>query len=401
MPEHHDIIVVGGGPAGLAAAKAAAGEGGKVLLLEMGSQIGGQTQSATWAPSSVVGKSLREAVVDKVRQVRLNSTHQQLNVEGDLGVILDRRIFDKLLAADVAAAGAEIWVSCPVNDLLLSKDVVKGVHAESGAWTERLECEVVIDASGAQGQWSSLLLRKIFKRDWNRELLTLSNEYLMANASVRGVELFFNSYFAPLGHARVYPFGKRFAMVGIRGVRIHPDAALDEFIGRRAIPSLKSAVPIAVFRGQLPIEGALSSTCADGILAVGGAAGQVYAQSGEGLRYAMACGELAGKIAVDAIAEGDVSKEGLAEYDRGWRAKFEPELRIGQLLHASLRTSPDQKMDALLSSLKGNLKLQRAFMNVFMGTELPNSLKVLSSSDEIKRTLGPGTLKKALALCKT
>jgi hypothetical protein len=58
-------------------------------------------------------------------------------------------------------------------------------------------------------------------------------------------------------------------------------------------------------------------------------------------------------------------------------------------------------MDALLSSLKGNPKLQRAFMNAFMGTELPNSLKVLSSSDEIKRTLGPGTLKKALALCKT
>lgn len=401
MPEHHDVIVVGGGPAGLAAAKAAAREGGKVLLLEMGSQIGGQAQSATWAPSSIVGKSLREAVVNKVRQVRLNSPHQQLTVEGDLGVILDRRIFDKLLAADAAANGAEIWVSCPVKELLLSKDVVRGVHSESGAWAERLECEVVVDASGARGQWSSLLLRKIFKRDWNRDLLTLSNEYLMANASARGAELFFNSYFAPLGHAWVYPFGKQFAMVGIRGVRIHPDAALDEFIGRRAIPSLKSAVPIAAFRGQLPIEGALSSTCADGILAVGGAAGQVYAPSGEGLRYAMACGELAGKIAVDAIAEGDVSKEGLAEYDRGWRAKFEPELRIGQLLHSSLRTSPDQKMDALLSSLKGNLKLQRAFMKVFMGAELPNSLKVLCSSDEIKRTLGPGTFKKALALCKT
>jgi digeranylgeranylglycerophospholipid reductase len=401
MPEHHDVIVVGGGPAGLAAAKAAAEGGGKVLLLEMGSQIGGQTQSATWAPSSVVGKSLKEAVVDKVRQVKLNSPHQQLIVEGAFGVILDRRIYDKLLAADAAASGAEIWVSCPVKELLLSKGAVKGVHSESGAWAERLECEVVVDASGAQGQWSSLLLRKLFKRDWNRELLTLSNEYLMANASVREAQLFFNSYFAPLGHAWVYPFGKRFAMVGIRGVRIHPDSALDEFIGRMAIPSLKSAVPVAAFRGQLPIEGALSSTCADGILAVGGAAGQVYAPSGEGLRYAMACGELAGKIAVEAISEGSVSKETLAEYDRGWRAKFEPELRVGQLLHSSLRTSPDQKMDALLSSLKGNPKLQRAFMNAFMGTELPNSLKVLSSSDEIKRTLGPGTLKKALALCKT
>ena len=400
MAEHYDIIVVGGGPAGLAAAKAAAGEGGKVLLLEMQSQIGGQTQSATWAPASVVSQPLREAVSHEVHRVKLNSPHQQLAVDGDFGVILDRREFDKLLASEAVASGADIWVSCPVKELIIRDDVVRGVQAEAGTWVERLECEVVIDASGAQGQWSSLLLRKLFKRDWSRELLTLSNEYLMANASAREVELFFNSYFAPLGYAWVYPFGRRFAMVGIRGVRIHPDASLDEFIGRRAIPSLERAVPIAAFRGQLPIEGALSPACADGILSVGGAAGQVYALSGEGLRYALACGELAGKVAVDAIVEGNISKEGLMEYDRSWRAKFEPELRIGQILHTSLRTSPDQKMDDLLSSLAGDVNLQRAFVNVFMGVELAESLKSLLSSDEICSIFGRGTVEKALDQCK-
>jgi len=400
MVEHYDIIIVGGGPAGLAAAKAAAGEGGKVLLLEMQSQIGGQTQSATWAPASIVNQPLKEAVCNEVHRVKLNSPHQQLAVDGDFGAILDRRVFDKLLASEAVASGADIWVSCPVKELIVSKDVVKGVHAEAGTWSERLECEIVIDASGVQGQWSSFLLRKLFKREWDRELLMLSNEYIMANASAREVELFFNSYFAPLGHAWVYPFGRRFAMVGIRGVRIHPDAALDEFIGRRAIPSIENAVPIAAFRGQLPIEGTLSPTCADGILSVGGAAGHVYALSGEGLRYALACGELAGKIAVDAIVEGSVSKEALMEYDRSWRAKFEPELRVGQLLHTSLRTSPDQKMDALLGSLAGDVSIQRAFVNVFMGVELAESLELLISSDEIGRIFGRGTVEKALALCK-
>jgi len=87
-------------------------------------------------------------------------------------------------------------------------------------------------------------------------------------------------------------------------------------------------------------------------------------------------------------------------YDQSWRAKFEPEFLIGQLLHTSLRTSPDQKMDALLSSLAGDVNLQRAFVNVFMGVELAESLKLLLSSDEIGRIFGRGTVEKALALCK-
>jgi digeranylgeranylglycerophospholipid reductase len=69
----------------------------------------------------------------------------------------------------------------------------------------------------------------------------------------------------------------------------------------------------------------------------------VYALSGEGLRHALACGELAGKIAVDAVTEGNVSKEALMEYDRSWRAKFEQELRVGQLLQSSLNLLPTRR----------------------------------------------------------
>ncbi len=401
MVERYDVIVAGGGPAGLAAAKAAADEGGKVLLLELQAQIGGQTQSAAWAPRDAIAAELRESVVAEVREARLHSPHRQLTVRGDFGAIVDRRLFDKLLAAEAAASGAELWVSCPVKELLVSDGAVRGVHVEAGAWAERIEGEVVIDATGARGEWSSLLLRKVLGRDWNREQLVLSNEYMMANAAAdQAVDLFFTSYFAPLGHAWVYPFGRRFAMAGIRGIRIHPDAALDEFIGRRTLPRLERAVPVAAHRGQLPIEGALDPTYASGIIAAGGAAGQIYVLSGEGLRYALRCGELAGKVAVDAVTEGDVSKGALGEYERRWRAEFGAELRAGKLLHSALGVSQDQKMDAMLELLEAEPRLQSAFMNVFTGVELGGALKVLLASEEAKRVFLSETTSRVLELFK-
>jgi digeranylgeranylglycerophospholipid reductase len=397
MAEKYDVIVAGGGPAGLAAARAAASEGGKVLLLEMQAQIGGQTRSASWVPKKLK-PSLKRAVVTKLRELKLHSPHRELVSHGDFGVIVDRRQFDKILAAEAAASGAEIWLNAPIRELLIVNGVVRGVRIEAGGWSEQIESGVVVDATGAGAEWSSLLLRKVSGTDWQREKLAFSNEYLMANVKdEKSVELIFTSYFAPGGHAWIYPMGKGFTMAGIYGVRVHPDLALDEFLGKQALPRLAGAVPVASFRNQLPLGGPLDQTCADGIIAVGGAAGQIYPLSGEGLRYAMRCGEIAGKVAVEAITEGNISGERLSEYHRSWMAEFGFEFEVGKLLQSSLSVSQDRKMDAILRALEGKPKLQSAFINVFTGFDPRGSLGLLLKDDEIVRVLGKGTVEKALA----
>jgi digeranylgeranylglycerophospholipid reductase len=399
MIEKYDVIVAGGGPAGLTAARAAASEGAKVLVLEMQAQIGGQTRSASWVPEELLRPPLRRAVVAKLREIKLRSPRRELIARGGFGAIVDRRQFDKLLAAEAVKGGAEIWLNAPVRELLRTSGVVRGVRIKAGGWSEELESEVVVDATGAGPEWSSLFLRKVLGSDWQREKLAFTNEYLITNVKdEKGAELIFTSYFAPGGHAWIYPMGKGFAMAGIYGVRIHPDLALDEFLGKQALPRLAGGMPVASFRNQLPLEGPLERTCADGIIVVGGAAGQIYPLSGEGLRYAMRCGEIAGEVAVEAVTEGNISGPRLSEYHRRWVAEFGPEFEVGELLQSSLSVSQDKKMDAILHALEGKPRLQRAFISVFAGFDPRGPLGYLLRDDEVARAFGRVTVERALTV---
>jgi hypothetical protein len=57
-------------------------------------------------------------------------------------------------------------------------------------------------------------------------------------------------------------------------------------------------------------------------------------------------------------------------------------------------------MDSLLGLLAGDVKLQRAFINVFMCAELRESLKLLFSNADVHEVFGHGTAEKVLSLCK-
>jgi digeranylgeranylglycerophospholipid reductase len=398
MAGRYDVVVVGGGPAGISAAKAASSEGGKVLLLEMQAKIGG-TRSAVWVPSSMLKKGLREAVVSRPKESRLRAPHGEALVNCSKTAIIDPHKFNTTLAAEAIRSGADIWLSSPVRGLVVKDGAVRGVHAEAGGWSENVECEVVVDATGAGGNFSGLLLREVLKGGWKRELLAFSNEYLMANSEdEKCLEVFFDSYSAPGGHAWVYPLTKGFATSGICGLRIHPDAALDEFLGRTEIKRLEKAVPVAATRGQLPLEGPIDRTCADGIIAVGGSAGQIYPISGQGMRYALRCGEIAGEVAIDAVTEGDISGARLSEYERIWRSEFGEEFEIGSIIRSSLSVSQDRKMDAIIAKLKDSPALRRSFVDIFNGFEVKRSLRALLADEDIKRTFGEETVERLQAL---
>ena len=96
---HTDIVIVGGGPAGLAAARAAAGQGAEVLLIDENSSLGGHTR---FGPS---GAHVNPAVPDHVT-VLTDTTVMGWYTDNWLFAVRGQRLFKIRARAMIVAAGA-------------------------------------------------------------------------------------------------------------------------------------------------------------------------------------------------------------------------------------------------------------------------------------------------------
>lgn len=386
MPKKYDIVVAGGGPSGLSAAIKAASMGCNVLVLEMQSQIGGLGQPA-WVDDRI-GSTVPSSVLASVRKVGFRTPSVSLDVRGNFGVVLDRRDFDRGLAIKAADAGVEIWLSAPVRDFVMEGGRVAGVKIGVGGWSEEVRADVVIDATGARGEWSGLFLKKISGKEWAREELAFSSEYLLANFEQKKVSLLFNSYLTPSGHAWVYPCGSGVSSAGVQGIRINPELALDELIGRNAIDGIKKSVTVASFRSQCPIVGPLDSACSDGVVAVGSAAGHVYQFSMRGLRHAIGAGEIAGEVAAESINSGDFSKDRLSEFDTLLKDRFSHDFFLGSVLREALGSFSDRKMSLILSEVEGDRRLGRAVVDLFLCRNLKKSVEIIMENKALSEIFG-------------
>jgi flavin-dependent dehydrogenase len=102
--------------------------------------------------------------------------------------------------------------------------------------------------------------------------------------------------------------------------------------------------------GGIPI-GVPQKAAADGVLITGDAAGQVKPTSGGGVYPGAVCAKIAGKVAADAVMDGDTSASRLAVYDRLWRAKIGRELAIGKRINEWMVNLSDSRINQLIEVL--------------------------------------------------
>jgi flavin-dependent dehydrogenase len=235
------------------------------------------------------------------------------------GYLLDRSIFDKEMVASAVLSGAKI--SIETRAVGLSPD---GLVVEQGSKKEVIRSKVFI---GADGVYSSIA--RSVGRSPLKTIVGLQCEVVILEPQSH-VDIFFHKDYEG-GYGWFFPKGKT-ANVGV-GVIPEKTNLLQELMGRFLddLVESKKLLGIGIVAktgGSIPC-GNPQQTVFGNTLLVGDAAGHAHPITGGGILNAVIGGEMAGRIAAEAIDRGDLQY--LENYEMEWRETFGKSLSYGAL----------------------------------------------------------------------
>jgi geranylgeranyl reductase family protein len=321
--ERFDVIVVGAGPAGASAARAASLGGLSTLLLEKQAiprdkRCGGGVSAATLEQ---LGFPLPDRVVERRCHGMWgiqDSIRTEVRVDWTVATMVSRPAFDAFLVEKAAEAGARIAEAEACRGIRKLED---GVIVA----TEKAEyrASVLIGADG----FSSVVARYV-RPKWSRRetrFCLVADVPLPRETIERAmkdlVELRYG--FVRLGYAWAFP-KRDHVSFGIGGSAGSAKTMPADFARYLRLHGVEATVrPRGCF---IPVTEFRHDVVADRIMLVGDAAGFVDCFSGEGIRYAVASGTLAGRTAALAIRDVDCSKRRLLAYQRAFYAEHRRDL---------------------------------------------------------------------------
>ncbi|MFH1630782.1 MAG: NAD(P)/FAD-dependent oxidoreductase [Candidatus Aenigmatarchaeota archaeon] len=380
--EDFDVIIAGGGPAGSTTARECAKNGLKTIVFDRNNEIGTPKRCAEGLsansvkrlglkiPSRCIAQEIKGAYV-----YAPNGKEVKVQFTGTDGYVLERKIFDKWLAAEAAKAGAQIFVKSNVTDVIKDGSYITGVRIETMDGSMNVAGKVVVAADGVE----SLIMRKAGIRTNKTPTLVDSGfQYEMAGIDIRDpkmIEFFFGNKIAPRGYVWIFPKGKDMANVGIGINGSHKEKTakqyLDDFITQH--DDLKKGSIIEVNAGSIPVGGLMKNMVGNGILGVGDAVNQVNAIHGGGISESITAGKLAGDVINRAITKDDVSSKSLSAYNKIWWKERGEHLKRVEKLREILEKLSDDNFNDLENILTGEDLSELAH-----GNRIPKLVKIIA-----------------------
>ena len=359
----YDVVVVGAGPAGSMTAKWAAKGGARVLMVEKRQEIGspvrcGEGISRSWLDS--VGITLdAKSVARQVKGAKIvapngSSFYLSEKMAGDeVGIVLDRVFFDKLLARDAVKAGSDLMLKTSAVKLLKTGDKVTGVKIKSWGETKDIRCGCVVGADGYEsqvGRWAGINT-SLAPRD-----ITSCFQYRLTNINHEAdyCEFVLGSK-APGGYIWIFPKNEDTANVGIgmQLTKLKDPADVKKYLDKyiQNDPRLKKGRPLELVSGAVSICAPIDKAIGSGILLVGDSARQIDPITGGGISNSCKAAKVAGEVLARATRERDFSERSLQRYEKGWRDLLENHLYRNWMAKEKLVTLSDDTFNKVIATL--------------------------------------------------
>ncbi len=336
----YDVVVAGSGTAGMTAAYLLAKKGLSVALVDRrsredigdkicGDAIAGHHFSATGLPhpSDSIVRSYIKGIKVYPRDMRYSIAVETR--EG--GYVVDRHGWGQELLRMALDAGAELYSSTIIQDLVVEDGYAKGivVRPRGGGEPYEIRAKVVVDATG----YSSILIRKapetwgIEKEILDRDIINAYREVVRIKKrfeEVDYVHLQFISEYAPTGYVWLFPWDREGYMLNIgNGVMPHPDIPKPHILMERYIrefmPDLLAEREI-IKKGtwNIPNRRPRHVFVGNGFAAVGDSAIMIDPATAEGIGYGLYGAYLLSKYVAEAVEAGDYSMEMMWRYQHAY-----------------------------------------------------------------------------------
>ncbi len=347
-----DVIVVGGGPAGSSAARMAAEKGCTVALIEKEKEIAEtvRTSGVTWI-SDIKKFGIPEECYNPIKKFSFCSPKNTVLIEDKIAkaAVLDVRKTYKFLASRAESSGN---VSEVLQD---SNGNCTGVIAKSGERQVQFNGKVVIDASG----FASVVAKELgYVKQWKKFGVGAEFEVKTEKLEYDNWWLMVGQEYSPAGYAWIFPTSKNTARIGV-GIGkpdsdVDPTVRLNELIDNKKGPikDLGEIEKIEFHYGLIPNEGLSRKTVYNNVILVGDSAGQANPLVLEGIRYAIRFGEVAGRVAADAIRNDNVNETALMAYEKEWKKAIESKINSAVKVQNRWVGLSDEEWDKELSIIE-------------------------------------------------
>jgi electron transfer flavoprotein-quinone oxidoreductase len=353
-----DAIVVGAGPAGATAALSMAQKGLRVLLLERGESPGSKNMFGGMLVSCPTPEQLlpgfwdevpwERHVVKRVMSIIGEASSTSIVHQSDLadlkpypGYTLYRPVFDRWYAERARDAGATLLCGCMVEGLVMKNGQVCGVRVARPDGVIEAPLVIACDGTlsllakeaglhtGFKAEELALGIRGLYSLTENEinERLGLSGregatyEFLGCTEGIRGGGFIYTQI-------DTLSVGVVVHLDSLMQKKIPPYDLLARFVVSPAVAPLLKGARLVEYSAHLLPEGGIAMVpprlSMGGLMVAGDAAALCYTNglTFEGMNLAMASGDLAAEVAVEALGTGDVSARGLAGYQERLRESY-------------------------------------------------------------------------------